>query len=139
MDDLSAEDASLRASNLKLLETGNFADAELICGGKTFKIHKAVVCTRSVWFEKALTGGFAVRTITHLQIAAGVADVAALFSGVIHWKDHDQRRRTRGHRGDSQVHLWRWYVHRRSPNLRGTNIILSGSGGHLDRGYPRDQ
>lgn len=43
---------------MKLLETGNFADAELICGDKTFKIHKSVVCTRSVWFERALTGGF---------------------------------------------------------------------------------
>lgn len=55
-------DADLRASNMKLLETGNFADAELICGGKTFKIHKSVVCTRSVWFEKALAGGFEAST-----------------------------------------------------------------------------
>lgn len=53
-------DVDLRASDLKLLATGNFADAEIICGDKTFKIHKSVVCTRSVWFEKALTGGFEV-------------------------------------------------------------------------------
>lgn len=52
------QEADLRASNMKLLETGNFADAELICGDKTFKIHKSVVCTRSVWFEKALAGAF---------------------------------------------------------------------------------
>lgn len=55
------QDADLRASDLKLLETGNFADAEIICQGKTFKIHKAVVCTRSVWFDKALNGPFEVR------------------------------------------------------------------------------
>lgn len=52
------QDADLRACDMKLLETGNFADTEIVCGDKTFKIHKAVVCTRSVWFEKALTGGF---------------------------------------------------------------------------------
>lgn len=55
-------DDDLRASNMKLLETGNFADAELICGDKTFKTHKSVVCTRSVWFEKALAGGFKAST-----------------------------------------------------------------------------
>lgn len=55
------QDADLRASDLKLLETENFADAEIICQGKTFKIHKAVVCTRSVWFDKALNGPFEVR------------------------------------------------------------------------------
>ncbi|KAG6353627.1 hypothetical protein INS49_005335 [Diaporthe citri] len=38
-------DDDLRASNMKLLETGNFADAEIICGGKTFKIHRAVEAT----------------------------------------------------------------------------------------------
>lgn len=56
--DAKPPDADLRASDMKLLETGNFADAELICGDKNFKIHKAVVCTRSLWFEKALAGGF---------------------------------------------------------------------------------
>ncbi|KAK2609394.1 hypothetical protein N8I77_002891 [Diaporthe amygdali] len=59
MTSQSREDASLRASDLKLLETGNFADIEIICRGRTFKVHKAVVCSRSLWFEKALTGGFA--------------------------------------------------------------------------------
>lgn len=58
------QDADLSASNLKLLETGNFADAKIICGNQIFKIHKSVVCTRSVWFEKALAGGFDVR-ISH--------------------------------------------------------------------------
>lgn len=56
------EDVDPRVSNMKLLETGNFADAKLICGNKTFKIHKSVVCTRSVWFEKALTGSFEAST-----------------------------------------------------------------------------
>lgn len=60
----NGQDDSLRASDLKLLETGNFADTEIICRGKTFKVHKALICSRSVWFEKALNGGFAVRTIS---------------------------------------------------------------------------
>lgn len=58
MADLELQDADLRASDLKLLDTGNLADAKITCGTRTFKIHKSVVCTRSVWFEKALAGAF---------------------------------------------------------------------------------
>lgn len=53
-------DADLRASDLKLLESGNFSDVTVTCGNKTWKLHKNILCSRSMWFEKALTGGFQV-------------------------------------------------------------------------------
>lgn len=55
------KDADLRAGDLELLETGIFADAEIICRGRTFKVHKALLISRSKWFRKALTGKFDVR------------------------------------------------------------------------------
>ncbi|KAI1329206.1 hypothetical protein F5Y16DRAFT_418420 [Xylariaceae sp. FL0255] len=41
-----------------LLKTGKFSDAQVVCGNQTWNIHKAIICTRSVYFEKALTGNF---------------------------------------------------------------------------------
>lgn len=40
----------------RLLKSGKFADAEVKCGSATFKVHKAILCQRSEWFDKALTG-----------------------------------------------------------------------------------
>lgn len=58
-DDEDAE-GQHRASDLKLLESGNFADVTVTCGDKSWKVHKIILCSRSKWFEKALTGGFKV-------------------------------------------------------------------------------
>ncbi|KAI0107921.1 hypothetical protein F4776DRAFT_668001 [Hypoxylon sp. NC0597] len=41
-----------------LYENDEFADVQLTCGGKQWKLHKIVVCKRSAWFKKALTGNF---------------------------------------------------------------------------------
>jgi len=45
-----------------LLESGNFSDVTVSCADKTWKLHKAILCSRSTWFEKALTGNFSVTT-----------------------------------------------------------------------------
>ncbi|KAL2268029.1 hypothetical protein VTJ83DRAFT_2875 [Remersonia thermophila] len=42
----------------KLLRRGAFSDVTVKCGAKTWKLHRNILCTRSVWFEKALTGPF---------------------------------------------------------------------------------
>ncbi|KAJ4388050.1 hypothetical protein N0V93_008655 [Gnomoniopsis smithogilvyi] len=54
----SGEKQPNRACFLDLFESGNFADAEVRCGDQTWKVHRAIVCTRSTWMEKALAGGF---------------------------------------------------------------------------------
>ncbi|ROW07264.1 hypothetical protein VMCG_03766 [Cytospora schulzeri] len=45
-------------SDILLLETGNFADAVIICGGKSWNVHKSIICSRCDWFRKALDGNF---------------------------------------------------------------------------------
>lgn len=47
----------------RLFESGNLADVEVKRGDSTWKLHKAILCNRSVWFKKALTGPFKVRTL----------------------------------------------------------------------------
>ncbi|KAK0736633.1 BTB/POZ protein [Apiosordaria backusii] len=81
------------SSDEKLLETGLFSDVVVKCGSKEWKLHKAILCTRSVWFEKALTGQFqeastGVVTIQDFEpeavewviryIYTGVCDIATL-------------------------------------------------------------
>ncbi|KAK0713555.1 hypothetical protein B0T26DRAFT_753646 [Lasiosphaeria miniovina] len=36
-----------------LLESGNFADAEIMCAKHKWKVHKTILCTRCKWFLKA--------------------------------------------------------------------------------------
>ncbi|OTA96817.1 hypothetical protein M434DRAFT_362300 [Hypoxylon sp. CO27-5] len=43
---------------IQLYENDEFADVQLTCGGRLWKLHKIVLCKRSSWFKKALTGRF---------------------------------------------------------------------------------
>ncbi|KAK3320351.1 hypothetical protein B0T19DRAFT_404855 [Cercophora scortea] len=38
--------------NLALLEMGRFADCEIVCLKRTWKVHKTILCTRSSWFAE---------------------------------------------------------------------------------------
>ncbi|KAH8894295.1 POZ domain-containing protein [Thozetella sp. PMI_491] len=42
----------------KLFLSDKFTDMTIRCPGREFKAHRAVVCTQSTFFDKALTGGF---------------------------------------------------------------------------------
>jgi len=44
----------------RMLRTGRFADASIHCGTKTWHVHTSIVCSRSEYFEKALTSDFEV-------------------------------------------------------------------------------
>ncbi|KAK4118675.1 hypothetical protein N657DRAFT_583296 [Parathielavia appendiculata] len=46
------------SSDEKLLRTGLFSDVTLKCGDRTWQLHENIFCSRSLWFEKALTGSF---------------------------------------------------------------------------------
>lgn len=41
----------------RLLDSGDMADARVICGDMKWPVHKTILCFRSVWFQKAFTGG----------------------------------------------------------------------------------
>ncbi|KAH7033144.1 BTB/POZ protein [Microdochium trichocladiopsis] len=64
------------ARDIELLESGEFADAIVECDGKSWRVHKAIVCKRSEWFRKALNGHFmeadlakvTIREYTHERI-----------------------------------------------------------------------
>lgn len=59
------EVAELRAvaifrSLCELRRSDKFADMTIRCGGRDFKAHRAVVCSQSPFFDRALSGGFLV-------------------------------------------------------------------------------
>lgn len=43
----------------RLLETGDFSDFSVVCGDRTWKAHKVVLC-RVEYFNKLITSGFKV-------------------------------------------------------------------------------
>ncbi|KAK3376233.1 hypothetical protein B0T24DRAFT_699543 [Lasiosphaeria ovina] len=47
--------------DLILLESGNFADAEIVCVKYKWKVHKTILCTRCKWFLKAFAGQYQER------------------------------------------------------------------------------
>ena len=44
-----------------LYKDEKYSDLTVSCGPRTFKLHRAVVCPQSPFFEKACSGGFKVR------------------------------------------------------------------------------
>lgn len=50
--------SSAPINNPRLLESGLFSDVTVRCGDRTWNLHKNILCSRSIWFEKALTGNF---------------------------------------------------------------------------------
>jgi hypothetical protein len=42
----------------RLLESGNLADAEIICNGRVWKVHKLILRSRCVWFEKVFANNW---------------------------------------------------------------------------------
>lgn len=52
--------ADIRSYFNRLLKIGEFADATIVCGKQTWEGHKAVVASRSEWFEEALFRGLKV-------------------------------------------------------------------------------
>ncbi|KAK4209099.1 BTB/POZ protein [Rhypophila decipiens] len=46
------------SSDERLLESGLFSDVMVKCGDTAWNLHKNILCSRSVWFNKALTGNY---------------------------------------------------------------------------------
>ncbi|KAG7284299.1 hypothetical protein NEMBOFW57_010668 [Staphylotrichum longicolle] len=51
---------SIYSALSSLLGSERFSDMTIRCGGREFKAHRAIVCPQSPFFDRALTGGFAV-------------------------------------------------------------------------------
>lgn len=46
----------------RLKTSADYFDLTITCGGKEFKVHRAVVCSQSDFFDAACKGSFKVRT-----------------------------------------------------------------------------
>lgn len=53
-------------NDIELLHSGVFADATIECQGRTWKVHRAQLSSRSKFFKAAFTGGFEVRLSSKL-------------------------------------------------------------------------
>lgn len=67
-----------------LLRTGNFSDLEVKCGGESFKVHRAVVCTRSTVMARQCSGGFMVSQVMHPVSGLRLRRVQGVPTRVIH-------------------------------------------------------
>lgn len=54
------QEAAYRAADLRLFETSHFSDVLVTCGPRSWNLHRNILCTRSVWFEKAIAGSYVV-------------------------------------------------------------------------------
>ncbi|KAI1641163.1 hypothetical protein F4809DRAFT_636933 [Biscogniauxia mediterranea] len=43
-----------------LMTSGRFSDVKIICGTRTWMLHRVILTTRCLWFDKALNGEFKV-------------------------------------------------------------------------------
>jgi hypothetical protein len=64
--DKEQEDA-YRSADLSVFGSGLFSDCVIKCGPKSWSLHRATLCSRSVWFEKTFTGLFTVRYLLLLS------------------------------------------------------------------------
>ncbi|KAK2609390.1 hypothetical protein N8I77_002887 [Diaporthe amygdali] len=62
--------ARFSSANMEALKSGKYADAKVIANGKTYNVHKVVVCTRSKWFRAAFDGGFTEGQTSVVEISA---------------------------------------------------------------------
>ncbi|KAG6353633.1 hypothetical protein INS49_005341 [Diaporthe citri] len=67
---VSAPAAIFSSADKELLESGKYADAKIIANGKTYDVHKNVLCTRSKWFRSVLEGAFREGQESVIEITA---------------------------------------------------------------------
>lgn len=69
------EGADLEGADRRLFETGNLADATVVCGDRTWNVHKVILGSRCRWFKAAFYGNMAVSIL--LNAAKLSSDLAA--------------------------------------------------------------
>ncbi|TVY72053.1 Kelch-like protein 30 [Fusarium oxysporum f. sp. cubense] len=64
---------------LSTLQSEKFSDMTIICGERQFKIHRAVVCTQSPFFDKAMSGDYMESTSRSIELPEDDPDVVERF------------------------------------------------------------
>ncbi|KAH6958091.1 BTB/POZ protein [Fusarium avenaceum] len=70
---------SIHAALSTLLGSDKFSDMTIICGGREFKAHRAVVCTQSSFFDKAMCSNFKEATSRVVELPEDDPDVVERF------------------------------------------------------------
>ncbi|KAF4996073.1 hypothetical protein FGRMN_4735 [Fusarium graminum] len=77
LDDLCA--ASIHASFSSLFLSDKYCDITIECGGREFKVHRAVVCSQCSWFDKIFTVVPKKRTVKTTKLIGDDPDVFQRF------------------------------------------------------------
>ncbi|KAF5723308.1 hypothetical protein FMUND_1942 [Fusarium mundagurra] len=73
------EAISIHAALSTLLHSEKFSDMTIICGEHQFKTHRAVVCTQSPFFDKAMSGNFMESKSRSIELPEDDPDVVERF------------------------------------------------------------
>lgn len=76
-----AEKSTDHFMTTRLLESGLFSDVAVKCKDRTWRLHKNILCSRSIWFEKALTGKFE-------ESKTGVVEIRTFDPEAVDWVIH---------------------------------------------------
>lgn len=63
----SGGNGSLANADIRLFESGNLADATIVCGDRTWKVHKIILSSRCKWFKAAFYGQMVASTSTSIS------------------------------------------------------------------------
>ncbi|KAH6843420.1 hypothetical protein B0I37DRAFT_217667 [Chaetomium sp. MPI-CAGE-AT-0009] len=66
-----------------------YTDLTVTCGEQTFRLHRAVICPQSPFFEKACTGGFMEATTGHINLDEQDPQIFAKFVQFIYTGNYD--------------------------------------------------
>ncbi|KAF5611437.1 uncharacterized protein FSUBG_2270 [Fusarium subglutinans] len=74
-----SEGISIHAALATLIHSEKFSDMTIICGERQFKTHRAVVCTQSPFFDKAMSGDYKESTSRSIELLEDDPDVVERF------------------------------------------------------------
>ncbi|KAG5747241.1 hypothetical protein H9Q69_002482 [Fusarium xylarioides] len=74
-----SEAISIHTALSTLFQSEKFSDMTIICGERQFKTHRAVVCTQSPFFDKAMSGNFMESKSRSVELPEDDPDVVERF------------------------------------------------------------
>ncbi|KAG8158237.1 hypothetical protein KVR01_011998 [Diaporthe batatas] len=80
---------SLDDPDIRLFESGNFADATIVCGDRTWKVHKLILSSRCKWFKAAFYGNMAEAESGTIVLQEQEAEFVEVMLRFIYAKDPD--------------------------------------------------